>query len=618
MSEPKRVTQLSSHTAALKAAIANLEQFSSKNESAAIPHIADLSVHDGQLVASEQTVLQKTIEMARCFVASLFSSKARQRHQQKKAQVQGIVLKAIDVIKRNHLLIEKMQKGTPEEQKLAASTIAAIQRYNSVLEQTKISTDWPQTIARFLYKHSGLSVDDNVKSNRIDLPRAHSIQWEISANVPEQKISHAFQNRVSKPQSKEHTPPFSAVMLTKVMSDPLSKQETDLLRIKASTLLKQHNIKLHSMAETLQAIKESPIHTSLDDESSIATLSLLLTLIPGLTIEVQGAFKRDKNLPNYSTPISDRFRLYTHSLHQGFPHPLQYTGWALGNAAVPSYPHRLDQMPLFAPMYANKQESAKALLPEGELFEKAREQWKLRSQTFSAHAPELLKLHRKLNIAVLHAAPPACVPPDTEEVIHQFFDVLSRHPSPIDYLARTHQAINEHFIERPHGLLQDLWINRKDEDSDTLLAKAKALLAEDNELIQRMFEEGCQLALDESEQHALAYACRMGCVIQTSMQSILMQHFSETFGWPPRMLSDFEQKLQTAVYKQLMTFLDDIENWSENIPSNPKSLFQRIKECLESDIALFRAESCDAFDNPALSITHEMEVYFNTRYYSSH
>lgn len=603
----KHIKHLVKHTA-LQAAIANLEQFAIKNELAPIAHIAELNVSDGKLISSEQSNLQKTISLARCFVSALFSSKAHQQLLDKKGLVQNVVMRAIDVIKRNHLLIEELKKGTPEEQMLAATTLAAIKRYNEVFEQKgSQSTDWSQSIVRFFYKYSGLSVEDSLKDNRIDLPRVHTIHFESSANAPNQKISHAFQSHVSITVPHDKIPEFSAVMLTNVMADPLSKQETDLLRMKANTLLRQHHIKFHSMSEALQAIKDAPIYTSVDEKTGVATLRLTLTLIPGTAIEIFGAFQRDLNTPTHSVPIPEKFQLTIASLHNGFPHPLQYSGWALENGLIPSYPHRLDQMPLFKPVYLRKQEVMKGLLPEGALFEKARELWEVKSKIFNEKSEELLRLHRELSLTFIKEAPAAY--PNAEQIVANFFDQLTNRPLAIEYLAKMYQLINEQFISRPHSKLQELCVTRTDTDVAELIKKARADLAEDASFVQEKLLEKIQQTSDEGEKNSLAFVLCMGSILQSSIQSILFQHFSETFGYAPRMLTQFEQKLQVAAYKQLITFLEELNGASVS--------FEVIKQSIESDIALFQGEDCENLDSLDVQISHEMEVYFNSRYYSS-
>lgn len=608
VSTTKNIRQLHSHTAALQTAIANLEKFASKNESAPIAHIANLTVREGQLVDNMQSQFQQTITLARCF----FFSKAREHQVVKKSEVQDILLNAIDVIKKNHLLIEQLQKGSLDEQKLAVSAIAAIKRYNAVIEKSNARAEWHLNIARFFYKLGGYSLDEDLKSNRIDLPRQYSINYEVSKSNPKLNIGYAFKNYICDTIFDERTPEFSAVMLTKMMADPLSKQEIDLLRMKANTLLKQNGIRFRSMAEGLQVIKEAPIHTTFDENSSIASLRLSLTLIPGTVVELQGAFQRNSQEQNHSIPIPERFRLVFRSLNNGYPHPLQYAGWGLGNALIPSYPHRLDQMHLFQPLYTRKQEAAKALLPNGVYFDKAKEIGELKSQVYKKNKEALLKLHQDLSFAIIKAAPCNSIPENAEETIFNFFEQLANHPTPIDYIARTYQAINEHFIERQHLKLQDIWMGRNENNIMNLAQKARKDLAEDNNLILRLFDEERQLSLDIYNHRALEFAKCLGSILQIPVQSILLQHHSENFGFPPRMLTDFEQKIQAASYKQLLNYLDEIEGKIQI-----DSPFDYVKSLIESDIAFFNTDASDLSDSPYMALTHELEIYFNSRYYSS-
>src|SRR5262245_38517728 len=124
---------------ALRNALANLEQFIGSNREASSPHIADLTVKEGKLISSDSSLLQKALSL----LAALFSRRARSKLLQQKEQVQHAVLDAIHTIKRNHLIIDRLKQGSPEERQLAKETLAAIKRYNKVLaSQEKIPQEW--------------------------------------------------------------------------------------------------------------------------------------------------------------------------------------------------------------------------------------------------------------------------------------------------------------------------------------------------------------------------------------------------------------------------------------------------------------------------------------------
>lgn len=599
-------------TKALRHAIANLEQFSRKNESSPIVHVADLTVHDGALVEAPHAASEKTTSFVRWFLSALFSSKKRSRNLRKKEDVQHVVLGAIDVIKRNHLLIERFKKGTPEEQQLAASTLDVVRRYNAVLEQSdKIPEDWKSRISHFFSQYAGLAVDKELREQRIELPlsmlaTAHA--QEHPQHDVRKKISLAFQHCMTPKRPCDEQTGFTAVRLTDVIADPLSQQEADLLRMKAHTLLRQQGVRYHSMAEMLQEIKAAPIETVMDEATGIAQLSLRLTLLPGAIAEVHGAFQRS----TYSSPIPGSFRLDIHSTQTAFPAPMQYSGWVLGDALIPDYPHRLDQMPLFKKLYARRQDAVMKLQPGEEWFEHARNLWK---QKLAAFSRGHLALHKELNMAILHAASPEAVDVESEEVIEVFFNAVENNPSPAAYLTATAQTINENIITRPYALMQEFWLGAHDEDPKMARKDLLAALKVDWAHVQDMLDAELAAASNDFEKAALQYILVMGNVLHQPVQAILMQHFSETLRCAPPLLTDFEQRLQAAAHMQLIAFLDELDNPRLSVLGNdPKAMDTRMRQLLLADIALFQADSFDYLETPLRPLVDEFEVYFNSRH----
>lgn len=613
----KQIKHLHGPTAALQSAIANLEQFSRKNETSSIVHVADLNVHEGQLIDAANPSMQKTTSLARCFITALFSSKARSQYYQKKVAVQDAILSAIDVIKRNYILIERLKIGTPEEQKLAATTLDVINRYNAVLDQEKKSPDdWGNRLSRFFTKFAGLSVDDDLRDNRIDLPRSQftsalAVPQVEAGNGMRQKISLAFQHHIKAEHSREEQTGFTAVRLTDVIADPLSQKEADLLRMKAHTLLRHQGIRFGSMAEMLLEIKEAPIETTVDANTGIAHLTLKLTLLPGTVAEVQGAFQR--NSQAHSNPIPGSFQLAMHSAQTGFPAPMQYDGWALGDALTAHYPHRLDQMPLFKTLYMRKQEAIAKLVPGEPWFEHARQLWKQKKQVLSKN---LLQLHKRLNLAMMQAANGYKPYPEGEKAIIAFFDVVERHPSAANYLSATYQTINDYMIVRPSALLHELWLARPEQDPKAARKEFLDALKEDWAAVQQTLENEIARASVDFEKAALNYVQIMGTLLHQPVQSILLQYFSETLRCAPPLLSDFEQKLQAAALQQLSTYLDELEKpeYCGEFLHNPAAMEQRMHQLLLSDIALFQDEDFDNLETPVKPMVHELEVYFNSRH----
>ena len=105
----------------------------------------------------------------------------------------------------------------------------------------------------------------------------------------------------------------------------------------------------------------------------------------------------------------------------------------------------------------------------------------------------------------------------------------------------------------------------------------------------------------------------MGGIIGSSSQFIILQYISENIEFAPPMLNTFEQKLQTAVYKQQQEFLEELE-----MDADLAQVAKSIRKQLISDKAIFTAGSFDDLEEkfPAAHIVNELEGYFNARYLS--
>lgn len=88
-----------------------------------------------------------------------------------------------------------------------------------------------------------------------------------------------------------------------------TKQEDDLIRMKALTLLSSHGIEFSLIAEALNALQSEAIHTEVDLDTRISTLCLTLAL-PNITVKVQGRFQRNPESRVHSIPISNSFQLF--------------------------------------------------------------------------------------------------------------------------------------------------------------------------------------------------------------------------------------------------------------------------------------------------------------------
>src|SRR5207253_1623825 len=115
-------------------------------------------------------------------------------------------------------------------------------------------------------------------------------------------------------------------------SENCFRHEIDAIRLKATTLLRSHQIPL-----TFSSLMHAKIESTADNHSQTTSLSLIVNALPGTTIRIKGSFKRNPKSP--STPLPESFQLTFNSIHTGFPYPSQHHGWALDDALIPIYPH---------------------------------------------------------------------------------------------------------------------------------------------------------------------------------------------------------------------------------------------------------------------------------------
>lgn len=574
----RQISQTGNPNAALKSAISNLEQFARKSTAEPIAHVAELTVQDGQIVANPQSPLKKVIDC----ITGFFSKEARARHLKRKSEVLQLVLKAIDTVKRNHLIIDKYSSGSPEEKKLAISTLDAIKLYNASLEQNKsTSSDLSSKIARFLYTYSGLSIDEDLTSNKIELPQAVRISFNSTHHEEEKDVT-----------TSSHDQPLI--------------HEADVIRMKATTLMRQHGIRFKSTEEALTSLKAAPIHAMVNPQSQTSTVSLTLNVLPGTVIKVKGSFKRDSKALGLGAPIPDRFQL-SFKFHTGFPHPSQYTGgWALDDVLIPSFPHRLDQLPLFKPLFERKKLAAVELLPDGKLLEHAQKLVILKREAFLRNRNEFIKLHRELSHSILAAASLEIGEKEKNaSIIDQYYDSLEikKDIDALNLLLEAHEAINGNFIANLHNRLQTAWI--KQDSNLSSLDPTIALQAADDVLEEALAEGKNKVA--EIDLSMREFVRSVGSLLGKAAKAILLQHWSETLGTAPPMLKDFECKVQAAAYAQLERFLNELEN------SKEVSMDDQMRDYLFMDIALFNLPTIDINSEP-IALVNELEVYYNLRH----
>lgn len=554
-------------TTTLQNAIFTLDQFVGKESVDSLTPSLHLSVKDGQLIQTNPSLVKKLYHL----IAATFLPHARAYQMAKSKQIHHIVKNAIGVVKRNHLFLAKLQHGDPHDKQLAKTALATIKRYNAAVHEEKQKTlSFFSKIRGFFNKYLGLGIDAEYKIYQIDLPNQ-----PLTSDL---NLSLDFKG--------DH-------------GDPLLTQEADVIRMKASTLLRQHGISFKSPSEALRFVKTSPIQAIVDKNSSTSTLFLTLNVLPGTTIKIKGSFKRERGC----LPIADSFQLLFKSAHRGFPHVLQSMGWGLSDPLIPFYPHDIHQMPLLHPIYQHKKTIADALLPDGHLLDRAKLLLEIKQKVWKENPDVFLQKHQELLLAI---------DPSQENLIMHYFQLIQAEENPTHYISDLWEGINESFIEKPQRKLQDVWLAQESSiignGPEETLKVAQSLL--ENELFKSQQELLLQQenAPKNVSKVQSELTCAIGSKIGKALSHILLQYWSETLDTPPPMLDDFEQKLQLAALNLMQRFFNELEG--DPTENNLNTFIQH----MDADIALFKASSFEILTDPLCAVVEEIEGYYNTQH----
>ena len=557
-------------TVKLKTAASTLKQFAAMREETSLPYLAELTVLEGKLISQQKTSSFKQ------FLHLLFSQKAREKIKTQTYQVQDTVLHAIEVIKNHHLLLEKFQSGSPEEQQLAQTTLEAVKHYNTSIAGKEKTLGWKIKLSRLFYEKNGLFF-----SEELQLP----IELPSSAHLP-------------------HYQPLQASWVQKTIplpahTDPLFQQEADLIRMKANTLLKQMDFPLGSEADTIKFLRQAKIETSLDPVSERSTLNLLIEVLPGSLVQVTGSFQRHRQTASpQSTPIADSFQMTALSSQTGFPFPSQHTGWALADVLIPTYPHRLWELPLIKEILERKEDICQALCPEGSLLERAKRQYEQKKTLVNQDPCQWLLLHEQLSQAFLKASgyDLDLIP----SVLNPFFEWLRKENNPFDSLGKVYQILNQCALSAVFTKIHEEWIEKGLGDqiqTDPLYRQEQA---------KKILRAEAEKQFIELADHpAKKYLCCFGQILSKAGEAIMLQHLSEMLQCTPPMLNDFERKLQLLTYKQLRRFMNELDE-------RPLSLMM---DALQEDIQVLDRDLDDSGID--IEIVEELETYYNSRFYET-
>jgi len=582
----------------LKKAVEDLETVAG-HTAEDLPNIHNIDVKEQHLVPKNTSTIRQTFDL----ISSLFP-KIHDEMARKRIEIKKELLHSIEFLKKHYRLIHKLKAGSRQEKALADRTIQTIEKYNELIRQSRKD---PETLgarlSHFVYEQTGLSlIDEEMKKILIDLPiigTSESYSTETEEEVLERTASKLAQGEI--------------VELTKI--------ESDMFYMRGFSLAKG-NLPQALSSEIVTMMRKKPINTIVekgDEEkksSTIISMEQQLTPFPGEYITVKGAIERNAQSAVPSVPIPKSFRISTVVTQTGFPHPSQHTGWALANELIPDHPIRTDLIPLFYQLYREKLEIARKLLPKGPLNKKAKSLLQMKKKAFAEKFEELLPLHEQLSLAVIESANfEELEMARVKRVVEKFYRDLADHRSPFEYLTQTFHLINRSFIEIPYQVLYHQWQEHQteelfSEDFKTRGAASQEILR--NEILKTGEELTRQIIQPHKEidSDALSFVLIFGQVVGAGVKSILLMHFSEKVVFPPPLLTEFEEKIQSAALLHLSAFHRELK---EDLPVSHAQVVEKMKESLEKEILLFSSDLHES-SVPALKITHELERYYSGRY----
>jgi len=524
-----------------------------------------------QQEAKEQSrsPVSKTIGLMLKLLQFDSSKKGKNEHNPDEKEVR----EAVELINRRRLLIQQLETGSPAERKLADSFTSAIGVYNQI--------------------RSGSG-----KLPKIGLPQQHTVEYHF----PESSPKPVLKRTISAVQQKA---PTSSVTL--------SKQSADLFYMKTISLLERYGIATNPEARTI--VRQSPIITAVDGDQDRCTLTQTLTLFPGQTVVIIGTSVLDPKTHTIHKLFPETFSLSLESTQTGYPYPSQRTGWALASQILHDYPQRTDLLGKIADLLQRKKDAANELLQQGPLLDKAKRLFKFKSQVFSAHQSEFLSLHKQLAHAIITAAPQHFITPHTHIAVNTYFDAMHNQQNPFHWLVDTNQTLSNLFITKPHQTLLNAILKGKTNDigsNDPAIRFLAAKATLDQALQDTIVDLEIQLknAQNANERIKLDYILHMGVLLGTSSKSVILQYLSEDLMFAPPPLSRFEQKIQSAAYRHVQDFLEElILPLNGTIEQIQQEVYRLLKAEIKWDIALFQQDGL-------LPISTELAQYFETRYQS--
>jgi hypothetical protein len=548
----------------------------------AMRKLEDYSQKQSQL--EEIPSVSKTMGLVRSILAGSFNTRLKKHDHQLLPPNKNEVLTAIEFINRNRLFIEKLKEGTPAEQELAERYTKTIDNYNENCDKRIQGCIADRSrLANFFLKD---------KQKEQVLPKIAMIKKvTVQHQAQENSTSKTLSNLALDPEVKMC----------------LSKQLAELFHMKTISLLERRGIA--SNPEARPFIKNSPIYTTVEKNTSICTLTQTLSLFPGQTIVIKGNSTLDPKTQTISRLLPESFSLKLTQI--GFPHPTQRAGWTVASQLLPEAPQRIDLLEKTAELFQRKNQAVAELQQEN-LLTHAKTLLSLKKKAFQENAEEFIGMHEILATAILQAS---SADPKVYDTVNRFYHSLRNHPNPFDAIAETSQTIRECFMNKPHQMLLDAIIKGKSTDlgsdiPESRYVAAKIILDKAIDSAAHEFFTGRSEIENAEEQIISDYIRCIGTIFGKAAKPIFLKYLSEDLIFEPPSLTAFESKVLDAAYLHLKDFLDELSiTLGDDQAENQRMAYHLLKKQISSDIALFKGESLPA-------ISGELENYFLQRYQS--
>lgn len=573
----------SNPSAALGAAIEKLDVLIQHNEdSASVPHIHNLEIKNGKLVATSKGSFEKIVDLTCCLIAPLISPEARSEQVRKKQEIHKEIAEALDVVKGHLDLIPRLQQGSPTEKKLASYATNVISKYNEMVGQSTDSS-WVSRFACYIYKKSDLLLEDEIR-NRVIVPKK-SIAAQSTLKELGVVLSSLGGKKAISPSSSTHKKPIKVML--------------DAFHLKTIQALKEKG----PMREIMDLVRNTSVDIDDDSTSDLIWMHQVIEVNPGTFARLSGAFKRRMDGKLMSIPILDHFKCTFHTHRPGYPMASEHAGWVLPEALVDANPLRSDQTPIFNGIEEQIAKVSSDLLSDPEAIAKAKQMIRLKREVFNQNKEHFVELlFQKTNALVKAAGAEVSVD------INNFYAFVLESESPYDTLSHANQYWAYYFVSQPAQKLREAWLGGAEPVLRT--GKYAEKLEKSSQLIDQEFQsEKSNIQTGQVEDR---YVLAMAELLGPAVKNILLQYMSDKISYAPPMLNDFEQRLQLCAFQQAFAFFDEMDivlDASDDV--NRKFIFEWLERLLKQDIDVFTVANIEEAE-----IVNELAIHFNSRFYA--